>query len=79
MVEHTYTDIDTSIGAVRYEDLRLEEDSFAVIAREALASGVGVRGSVGEAESHLFSAPGLTAFAVAWIEERFGDGRSLPS
>jgi aminoglycoside 3-N-acetyltransferase len=78
-VERTYTDIDTSIGAVRYEDLGLQEDSFAVIAREALASGIGVRARVGEAESHLFPAPELTAFAVAWIEERFGGRRPLPS
>ncbi len=55
-----------------YEDLALEEDAFAVIAREALAAGIGARGRVGEGESHLFPAPELTAFGVAWMEARFG-------
>ena len=73
--EATFTDIDTSAGAFAYEDLGLDDDSFAVIAREALAAGIGVRGRVGRAESHLFGAAELTAFAVSWLEERFsGDG-----
>jgi aminoglycoside 3-N-acetyltransferase len=71
VTERTFTDIDTSEGAFPYEDLGLEEDVFAVIARAALATGIGVRGEVGHAESHLFPAPELTAFAVAWLEERF--------
>jgi aminoglycoside 3-N-acetyltransferase len=45
-----------------------------VIARAALAAGIGVRGQVGQADSHLFPARELTGFAVSWIEERFGDG-----
>lgn len=68
----SYTDIDTSRGAYAYELLGLEADEFEVIAREALATGVGVRGTVGAAECHLFPARELTAFAVAWIEKRFG-------
>lgn len=68
VVERTYADIDTSRGAFPYEALGLDDDEFAVIARAALAAGVGVRGRVGRAESHLFPAPELTAFAVAWIE-----------
>ncbi|MGH2986679.1 MAG: aminoglycoside 3-N-acetyltransferase [Solirubrobacterales bacterium] len=72
--ERTFTDIDTSAGAFPYEELRLDEDEFAVIARAALAAGVGVRGPVGEADSHLFDAPELTAFAVSWIEDRFAAG-----
>jgi aminoglycoside 3-N-acetyltransferase len=73
VTERTYTDIDTSEGAFPYEDLDLgDEDPFAVIARAALAAGAGVRGRVGEAECHLFDARELTAFAVAWMEERFG-------
>ncbi len=71
----TFTDIDTSEGAFPYEDLGLGEDAFAVMARAALAAGIGVRGQVGRAESHLFPAPELTAFAVAWMEERFGTAR----
>ncbi len=69
--ERTYTDIDTSRGAYPYETLELGEDEFAVIAREALAAGIGVRGTVGDGASHLFPARSLTAFAVAWMEERF--------
>lgn len=74
VVERTFTDIDTSAGAFPYEGLGLEEDEFAVIARAALAAGVGVRGHVGRAECHLFSAPELIALAVAWLEDRFGTG-----
>jgi aminoglycoside 3-N-acetyltransferase len=69
--DRTYTDIDTSRGAFEYERLGLGDDEFAVIAREALAAGIGVRGRVGEGESHLFPAAGLVRFAVAWMEERF--------
>jgi aminoglycoside 3-N-acetyltransferase len=72
VVERTTTDIDTTGGAFPYETLGPDEDAFAVIAREALAAGAGTRGRVGEAECHLFAARGLTAFAVGWIEERFG-------
>jgi aminoglycoside 3-N-acetyltransferase len=71
VVERTYSDIDTGSGAFPYERLGLDEDEFAVIAREALAAGIGVRGPVGESESHVFPAGELTAFAVAWLEERF--------
>jgi aminoglycoside 3-N-acetyltransferase len=68
--ERTYNDIDTSDGAVPYEETG--EDPFAVIVRAALDAGIGVSGRVGEAESHLLPAAELTAFAVSWIEERFG-------
>jgi aminoglycoside 3-N-acetyltransferase len=68
----TYDDIDTSNGAFPYEKLGLDEDEFAVIARAALEAGIGTQGLVGQAESHLFPAPELTAFAVEWLEERFG-------
>jgi aminoglycoside 3-N-acetyltransferase len=74
VVKRTYTDIDTSDpGALPYEELGHDEDDFAVIAREALAAGIGVRGRVGQAECHLFEAGPLTRFAVAWMERRFGD------
>jgi aminoglycoside 3-N-acetyltransferase len=72
----TFTDIETSEGAFPYEALGLGEDSFAVIAKAALAAGIGVRGHVGHAESHLFPAPELTAFAVSWLEERFSPGEA---
>ena len=69
--QRTYTDIDTGRGALPYADLGLDDDEFAVIARAALAAGIGARGVVGQAECHLFPAPELTAFAVRWLEERF--------
>lgn len=72
--ERTFTDIETSEGAFPYEGLGLGEDAFAAIARAALAAGIGVRGHVGQAESHLFPAPELTRFAVSWLEERYGGG-----
>jgi aminoglycoside 3-N-acetyltransferase len=74
VTERTFTDIDTSAGAFPYEELGLEEDAFAAIARAALAAGIGIRGRVGHAESHLFPAPQLTTFAVAWLEKRFRGG-----
>ena len=55
-------DSDTSGAAYPYATLGLDEDEFAVIAREALAAGIGARGQVGRAESHLFPARELTAF-----------------
>lgn len=72
VAERTFTDIDTSGAAYPYGQLGLGEDEFAAIAREALAAGIGIGGHVGEAESRLFPAPELTAFAVRWLEDRFG-------
>ena len=68
----SYTDIETSGGAYPYALLGLEADEFEVIARDALAAGIGTRGSVGAAECHLFPAAELVEIAVAWIDERFG-------
>jgi aminoglycoside 3-N-acetyltransferase len=68
----SFIDIDTSRGAYPYELLGLGADEFEVMARDALAAGIGVRGTVGAADCHLFPARELTAFAVAWIEARFG-------
>ncbi len=68
----SYTDIETSGGAYPYSSLGLEDDEFAVIARDALAAGVGTRGRVGVAECQLFPARALVEFAVGWIDERFG-------
>jgi aminoglycoside 3-N-acetyltransferase len=72
VAERTYTDIETSHGAYDYARLALPEDEFAVIAKAALAAGLGHAGRVGDSTSHLFDAAPLVAFAVAWIEERFG-------
>ena len=70
--DRAFTDIDTEHGAFDYASLGLDDDEFAVIARDALAAGAGTTGRVGEGESHLFEAPALVAFATAWLEERFG-------
>jgi aminoglycoside 3-N-acetyltransferase len=72
VAEVRYTDIDTSGLALPYARLALQEDEFAVIAREALAEGIGTSGLVGEGESHLFPAAGLAAFAIAWMERHLG-------
>jgi aminoglycoside 3-N-acetyltransferase len=64
---HTYVDIDTEHGIVDYG---CDEDEFAVIGREALEAGIGVRGTVGEAPCALYPARELVAFGVAWIEAR---------
>jgi aminoglycoside 3-N-acetyltransferase len=46
--------------------------SFEGIAKAYLATGGGRIGKVGDAQSYLFSAPDLTAFAIAWLEAHFG-------
>jgi aminoglycoside 3-N-acetyltransferase len=68
----SYTDIETSRGAYPYDALGLQADEFSVIANDALSAGIGIRGQVGAADCHLFPAGELTAFAVSWIDERFG-------
>ena len=69
----TFHDIDTSDNAYPFEELDLGGvDGFEVIAREALAAGIGVQGRVGQADCHLFEADALTDFAVRWIDARFG-------
>lgn len=49
------------------------EDYFARIVADHLAAGGGRRGTVGAAESVLVDAAAITAFAVAWLEDRYGD------
>ena len=71
----TFSDIDTSEGALPYERvLGEEEDYIEHIARSALEAGVGRSGSVGEARSSLFGARGLVEHAVGWIEQSFASG-----
>lgn len=67
----TIRELDSSTGALPYERLGLEQDPFAVIAGEALANGLGRRGTVGVAESHLFPAADLLHFAVDWLDRAF--------
>jgi aminoglycoside 3-N-acetyltransferase len=78
----TIHDINTSTGAFPYESVADEiaatpgmqpgDAEFAAIARQALAAGIGRRGRVGTAQSFLFPAAPLHAFAERWLEQRFG-------
>ena len=70
-VWRTFSDIDTSEGALPYERLLGEEDYIEHIARSALAAGVGRSGKVGEATAYAFEARGLVEHAVDWIERNF--------
>ena len=45
--------------------------TFEEIAREYLALGKGRQGTIGNATSYLFDAADLSAFAIAWLEQRF--------
>jgi aminoglycoside 3-N-acetyltransferase len=46
--------------------------SFEEIARAYLATGKGHQGTIGDAPTYRFDAANLSAFAIAWLEERFG-------
>jgi hypothetical protein len=46
---------------------------FGTIACAYLASGKGVAGVVGAAESYRLAAPDLVEFAVRWLESTFGE------
>lgn len=67
----TFSDIDTSEGALPYERVLGEEDYIEHIARSALAAGAGKSGPVGEGTAHLFDAKRLVEHAVGWIERNF--------
>lgn len=64
-------DIETSKGALPYEDVVGERDAFDVIGEAALDAGLGTTGEVGEARSFLFPARELVRFAVDWMERHF--------
>ncbi len=73
-VWRTFSDIDTSEGALPYERVLGEEPYIEHIARSALAARKGRSGLVGEATAHLFDARGLVEHAVGWIERNFPSG-----
>ncbi len=73
-VWRTFSDIDTSDGALPYERVLGEENYVEHIARSALTAGAGRSGVVGEATAHLFDARGLVEHAVGWIERNFASG-----
>lgn len=67
----TFSDINTSDGALPYERIIGDEDYVEHIARAALASGAGRSGPVGQATAYLFDARLLVTFAASWIEQHF--------
>ena len=70
-VWRTFSDIDTSEGALPYGRVIGDEDYVGYIARSALAAGAGGSGSVGEATAYLFEARELVEHAVRWIEQTY--------
>ncbi|MEZ0169234.1 aminoglycoside 3-N-acetyltransferase [Microvirga sp. TS319] len=50
----------------------LDDEAFALIVRDFLASGMGAQGLIGEAKSVLVDAGPVCAFAVAWLERHAG-------
>ncbi|WKX73956.1 aminoglycoside 3-N-acetyltransferase [Streptomyces sp. XD-27] len=73
-----FHDIDSSDGAFDYSSVVPEGQwPFEAIAQDMLAAGIGVRGMVGAAESHLFDAGDVVDFGVAWIEEKLGGGAAV--
>ena len=72
----TFSDIDTSDGALPYERVLGGEDYVGYIARTALDAGAGKSGRVGDGTAHLFDARGLVEHAVGWIERTFPSGGS---
>jgi hypothetical protein len=73
-VWRTFSDIDTSEGALPYERVLGEEDYIEHITRSELSAGAGRSGQVGEATAYLFDARGLVEHAVGWIERNFASG-----
>lgn len=52
------------------------DDYFATVVEEFLATGQGVRGPVGAADSVLVPAREMCAFAVAWMQRHHSDDRA---
>ncbi len=71
----TFSDIDTSGGAMPYERILGGEDYIEHIARSALAAGVGKERAVGEGAAYSFDARRLVEYAVGWIEDNFASGK----
>jgi aminoglycoside 3-N-acetyltransferase len=68
-------DIDVEYGPFTYEDC-VEGGAdplrgIEAIAEAALAAGIGTRGRIASADSHLFLAAPLVRFALRWLDERF--------
>lgn len=70
-VWRTFSDIDTSEGALPYERVLGGRDYVEHIARAALEAGAGHSSTVGEATAYLFDAQRLVEQAAGWIERIF--------
>lgn len=74
-VWRTFSDIDTSEGALPYRRLLGEdEDYIEHIAHSALTAWIGNSGPLGAATAHVFDARKLLEHAVGWIERNFPSG-----
>ncbi|MFJ4682975.1 aminoglycoside 3-N-acetyltransferase [Streptomyces sp. NPDC088789] len=68
-----FHDIDSEDGAFDYSAVVPDGTwPFEVIAQEMLAAGIGTKGMIGAAESHLFEAGEVVDFGVTWMEEKLG-------
>ena len=67
----SFSDINTSEGALPYERILSGEDYIEHIARSALAAGAGKSSPVGKATAHVVDARGLVEHAVGWIGHNF--------
>ncbi|MFD6281323.1 aminoglycoside 3-N-acetyltransferase [Streptomyces sp. NPDC060209] len=71
-----FRDIDSSRGAFDYSSVTpVGQDPFETIVRDMLAAGIGCRGRVGAADSHLFEAGEVLDFGLTWIGEGLGGSR----
>jgi aminoglycoside 3-N-acetyltransferase len=70
----TFSDIDTSEGALPYERVIGDEDYVSHLAGSALAAGCGTSAPLGEATAYLFDAPQMVDHVVGWIEHNFPSG-----
>jgi aminoglycoside 3-N-acetyltransferase len=64
-----FEEFDTTEGIVADESA---EGYFGRIMADYLALGRGAQGQIGQADSYLFDAAGLVAFAVRWMEQALG-------
>ncbi|MBU1305230.1 MAG: aminoglycoside 3-N-acetyltransferase [Alphaproteobacteria bacterium] len=63
-----FEEFDTGIPVVA----GLDADYFEDVVEDFLATGQGQRGLIGHAPSVLVDAPAIVAFAVDWLQQRFG-------
>ncbi len=71
VIWETYADIDTTAGALPYEQV-VNGDVDRFVTKVVTDAQLGVFGEVGAAQSWLVGAREFTGFAVAWLIEHFG-------